>query len=404
MTRFKFSTRRPLFAVFALVVFFLLPSGEKSARACTTALFRSEATHDGAPLLWKNRDTDVLSNKVIFVAGRPLGYLGLVNAENTSGDQIWAGVNAAGLAIFNSASYNLTDPSSEAKDREGFIMADILRSCRAIADVETYFASHMGKHLGSEANFAVMDATGRVVLLEVDNHFLKKFDVADQSGKYLVNTNFSRSGAAGKGAGYLRFDRASALLAAVTPGDVSPMFIFNHLARDFGHQLIFSPTPKQLEERSGKEPWWISTVDTIDRADTASAVVIQGRREGDPSSRATFWVTLGEPLASIAVPLWVEAKTTPALLREGKDAPLYLASLRVRKLFRPFTESDKENYIDLARLINHEATGTLAPLLEAQNKIFAATADFLRTNPTDDQLAPFAEKMAELAFSALNNI
>jgi hypothetical protein len=249
-----------------------------------------------------------------------------------------------------------------------------------------------------------MDGEGNVILLEANNHAYSKIDVATAPGGYLVNTNFSRSGTPQKGAGYLRFERVTVLLQQVPTHEVSPMMVFGRLARDFVHPLLATPSLPELAHLSVAAPLWSPTADTIDRANTSAAVVIQGKQPSDPSSRAIFWVTLGEPLATVAIPLWVEAGSTPAIMHEGKDAPLYLEAQRIQKMYRPFSESDKRNYINLTRLANREATGTYAPLAAAQNEIFAATEDFLNQNPSDAQLAPFQEKMAALALAALRAI
>ena len=66
--------------LYLLAVWLAQPS---TLLACSTAVFGPAA--DGAPLLWKNRDMDVLSNKIVFVLEKPFSYLGLVNAEETSG-------------------------------------------------------------------------------------------------------------------------------------------------------------------------------------------------------------------------------------------------------------------------------------------------------------------------------
>ena len=104
-------TARILFCL--LVLWLAQPS---TLRACSTAVFGPAATADGAPLLWKNRDTDVLSNKVVFVPEKPFSYLGLVNAEETSGRSVYAGLNAEGFAIFNSVAYQ---PARTAHGDEG---------------------------------------------------------------------------------------------------------------------------------------------------------------------------------------------------------------------------------------------------------------------------------------------
>ena len=76
------------------------------------------ATSAGGPLLWKNRDTGTLSNKVILVTEQPYSFLALVDADDTAGRAAWAGVNAAGFAIANSASYNLPQPRPRRASRK----------------------------------------------------------------------------------------------------------------------------------------------------------------------------------------------------------------------------------------------------------------------------------------------
>ncbi|MCW8983804.1 MAG: hypothetical protein OQK55_00560, partial [Thermoanaerobaculales bacterium] len=50
-----------------MVVVWMVGGGAPAAGACTTAVVASEASTTGTPILWKNRDTPVLSNKVVFV-------------------------------------------------------------------------------------------------------------------------------------------------------------------------------------------------------------------------------------------------------------------------------------------------------------------------------------------------
>ena len=88
-----------------------------AGHACTTAVISPGASAPGRPLLWKNRDTDFLNNKVIFVNESPFSYLALVNAEDRSGRWVYAGLNSAGFAIFNSVAYNL--PENKRRD-EGY--------------------------------------------------------------------------------------------------------------------------------------------------------------------------------------------------------------------------------------------------------------------------------------------
>jgi len=372
--------------------------------ACTTAVISPGASSQGRPMLWKNRDTDSLNNKVIFVSESPYSYLALVNAEDRSGRWAYAGLNSAGFAIFNSVAYNLPENSGEMKDLEGAIMADALRKCASVADFEKYIQENLGPSLGSWANFGVLDAGGEAALFEVSNHAFKKYSAAEPSEKYIVNSNFARSGEAGSGAGYLRFERASQLFRQVPAGQISHRQILGQFSRDTGHALVQQPAFPQFKPLSGKKQFWVATRDTIDRESTSAAVVVCGRLPGQENSPATLWVMLGEPLFTIAVPLWVEAGAAAAALHQGEKAALYVESRRLKKMARPFPESDRCEYLDATRLDNREGTGFLPRLLQAEKEIFDLTADFLKLSHTGAELAAFQEQMAEKALAALRSV
>ena len=371
------------------------------ARGCTTAVISPGAAADGRPLLWKNRDTDFLNNRVLFVSESPHSYLALVNAEDRSGRWVYAGLNSAGFAIFNSVAYNLPDASGEMKDLEGMIMADALRRCASVDDFESFLKESLGPSLGSLANFGVLDARGGAALFEVSNHAYKKFLAADFPEKYMINTNFARSGEEAAGAGYLRFERASRLFRALPTAGISHRQILGRVSRDTGHVLVAQPTFAQFRDFSAKNRGWLASRDTIDRDSTSAAVVIHGRQPGAANSLATLWVQLGEPLFSIAVPLWVEAGTVPAALGTGSKAPLLAESQRLKKLARPYAETDRREYLEFTRLDNREGGGFLPGLLKTENEILGLTGDFLKTPHSPQELVAFQEQMAAKALAAL---
>ncbi|TFG80056.1 MAG: hypothetical protein E4H23_03880 [Chrysiogenales bacterium] len=390
----------PVLAIFlALLSTLSLPD-----HACTTAVISPGASSSHRPLLWKNRDTDFLNNKVIFVNESPFSYLALVNAEDRSGRWAYAGLNSAGFAIFNSVAYNLPESSGEMKDMEGTIMADALRICSSVADFEKYIQENLGPSLGSLANFGVLDAQGDAALFEVSNRAFKKYTAADFPEKYIINTNFARSGEAGTGAGYLRFERASQLFGQIPPGQISPYLILGRISRDTGHALVQQPVYSQFKAFSAKKPFWIATRDTIDRESTSAAVVVCGRKPDQKNSLATLWVMLGEPLFTIAIPMWVEAGASAIPLAQGDKAALYLESKRLKKTARPHPESDRREYLEATRLDNLEGTGFLPGLLETEKKIFASTEEFLKFPHTPAELAAFQEQMAEKALAALRAV
>jgi len=396
------------FKVLALVLLLFVPivtqrAAEKQ-EGCTTAIIHGEAAAEGGPILWKNRDTNFLSNKVIYVNEMPYSYIGLVNEKETSGRWVYAGLNSEGFGIMNSVAYNLPKESGEMVDLEGQIMADALRTCRSIDDFENYIRENLGETLGSWANYGVIDGQGNAVIFEVYNHGLKKYDASDTPGKYLINTNFSRSGEEGKGTGYLRFDRASFLFKQLPTGKISHQDIFQGISRDFGHMLLDQPTLGDLKNLSVNKPVWVLSRDTINRTNTSAAVIICGKKPGDKDSIATFWVLLGEPVTSIAVPVWTEAKESPPPLYEGETAPICKEALRIKKIIRPYPQPDKETYMQVTLLDNKENTGFLPLILKTEKEIFQDTAQFLKSKHTAGEFAEFQDKMARKALEVLKSI
>lgn len=396
--------KRIVTALFLLLMVALALPAPARREGCTTAVIGAAASVDGRPILWKNRDTDFLSNKVIFVDEKPFSYVGLVNAKETSGRMVYAGLNSEGFAIMNSVAYNLpkTKPG-EMKDLEGIIMADALRTCRSADDFELYIKKNLGPGLGSWANFGVIDAAGHGVIFEVHNHGCKRYDAGDVPGKYLVNANFARSGTEDKGAGYLRFDRTSQLFKEI-PGKISSDYILQYITRDLGHTLLDQPTIKDLKAFSIEKPVWLLSRDTVNRTSTSAAVVVSGKKPGDKDSVATFWVILGEPVTSIAVPVWVEAGETPLLLRQGETAPLCRESLRIKRIIRPLTGGNRDQYIELTRLDNREGKGFLPLVLTTEKEILAGSARFLETNHTREEFAAFQDQMAQKALQTLKKV
>ena len=371
---------------------------------CSTVVVSGLATPDGRPLLWKNRDTDQLSNRAIFVTDRPYSYLALVDAEDSSGMMVWAGLNSAGFAIANSVAYNLPRRSGEYADLEGIIMAAALRTCATIDDFETFVKCRLGPTLGSQANFCVIDAHGGSSIIETHNHGYKRIDAQEFPEKYIINTNYSRSGTPDQGAGYLRFDRETELFKAAPGKKITHEYILQFVARDLGHSLLVNPPRGEWKNFSPETPRWVHANHTINRVSTASAVVIQGVENGSDPGKAIMWLILGEPVCSIAVPLWVSAGSPPASLWQGEHASISREALRLKDILRPLKGRERKEYLDLTRLDNSAGTGWLPTFLESERTIFRETANLLQGNPLTQQLADFEKNTGNRILSTLKQV
>jgi hypothetical protein len=396
--------RRNTAVVLVLVVCSWLATTDGEAEECSTAVISGAASVDGRPILWKNRDTDHLSNKVVFVRETPYSYLGVVDADDASGRRVYVGLNAAGFAIMNTVAYNLPKKMDEAEDLEGTIMADALRLCKTADDFENYIKKNTGRALGSQANFGVIDAAGGAAVFEVHNNGYRRLDADSFPGKYILITNFSRSGEADKGRGYVRFDRLTELFQADEDRKYSFAQILLTFARDMRNPYLSLLEPSKRANLPADKPYYCYTQQTINRGSTAAAVVIHGVTRGQESNGATLWVILGEPVCGIAVPLWVEAGEAPPELSSGDAAPINQESMRLKSMLRPFKDDERVEYADLAKLENKAGTGWLSVLIAEERDIIDRTGAFLATNPDTSAKAQFQKQIAAEVLETLKGI
>jgi hypothetical protein len=375
-----------------------------SADECSTAVIGGAASVDGRPILWKNRDTDHLRNKVVFVDESPCSYLGVVDADDASGRRVYVGLNAAGFAIMNTVAYNLPMKPDEAADQEGAIMADALRLCRTADDFEEYLKENTGRELGSRANFGVIDAVGGAAVFEVHNNGYDRIDAADTPGKHVLVTNFSRSGEADEGRGYVRFERLTELFRDDGDGKYAFDQVLGTFARDMRNPYVPGLDRATWSKLPADKPSYLYTQQTIDRGSTASAIVIHGVAAGGAARDATMWVILGEPVCGIAVPLWVEAGEVPPELGGSGPAPINEESMRLKGLLRPFKDPERVEYADVSKLANRSGTGWLDILVRTEDGILERTKQFLAANPGAPDKARFQRQIAAEVLETLKGI
>ena len=278
--------------------------------ACTSVIVSSRATANGRPLMFKNRDTGELNNRIEYFKGKKFDFIGLVNSPSEGGE-VWTGTNEAGFSIMNTASYNIKDddvPDSQ-MDREGIIMYEALGVCRTVEDFRKFLEDHE-KPLGVETNFGVIDAEGGAAYFEVNNHKYVMYDVNDPSVApegYRVVTNFSESGRYEEYSGWERYLTASDAMKTV-PRDAEGKitadhnFIFNSFSRSYKHTLLGIDYD---DESNIPESGVAVDQDFIPRKMTSAAIVVEGVKAGENPLHTVMWTVLGYPVCTIAVPLLV---------------------------------------------------------------------------------------------------
>ena len=276
-----------------------------TCRACTSIIISGKATADGRPVMFKNRDTDCLDNRVERYQGKNYAFIGLVNAPRKTGE-VWAGINEAGFCIMNTASYNIKDDNVPDKqmDKEGALMFDALGECATVDDFRR-FLENRRKPMGVEANFGVIDAQGGAFYFEVNNQRFWEYDVNLEPAGFRVVTNFSFAGRPEDNQGEERYKTATSImndyLCAHTLGqyDIKHGFLMNHFSRSYRHAVL--GTPDDFCPASGI----IVDQDFIPRRITSAAVTIEGVRPGENPAKTVMWTALGYPATSPAIPLLV---------------------------------------------------------------------------------------------------
>lgn len=317
------------------------------ARGCTSAIVHGSRTATGRTLMWKHRDTGTEHNFVerIPATDSTLAFVALFNGGDSLLLEAWTGINEAGFAIMNTASYNLAPDTAEIKDREGIVMRKALETCHTMAEFEQLLAS-LPRPMGVQANFGVIDASGDGAYYETDDVGFKKFSLSDSEDGYLIRTNFSESGNSTDGMGYIRYNTACELLQPYRAGEkaISPEIFTEGLSRSFHHSLL------GVDFMEGNDHWVVDQ-DFIPRHSSAASIVIEGVKEGEAPTLTVMWTALGYPPAAVAVPITVGS--VPEEVRPvSKDwhAPACDRALQLKSLIFPIKRGSGQRYIDMEAL------------------------------------------------------
>lgn len=313
------------------------------AGACTSMIVSARASASGRPLLWKHRDSSGDMNFVEHTAATDSthAFSALYNGGDSLLLDAWAGVNDAGFAIMNTASYNLAPDTAALRDREGAVMAMALRGCATVADFEHLLAT-LPRPMGVQANFGVIDSRGGAAYFETHDHGYTRFDADSTATGVLIRSNYSYSGMPDAGMGYIRHENAEYLAAeAIRSGQVTPELLTEGLSRSFYHSLLGSDCAADTTVR------WVVDQDFIPRRSSVASVVVEG---GAPDE-AVMWTIIGYPPCGHVVPATathVPDELRPTLPGFTSRAAVENAAL-MRRAF-PIVRGSGQRYIDMRAL------------------------------------------------------
>ncbi|MGQ9678503.1 MAG: carcinine hydrolase/isopenicillin-N N-acyltransferase family protein [bacterium] len=367
------------------------------ASACTIGVFTSEVMQEGRPVLWKNRDVTNRDQEMKFLRGRRFRFVANVYAGETL--DVWAGINEAGFAIMNSNSYNLTDNIASADD--GNTMRLALGICATVEDFARLLDSLNLIGRETPANFGVFDATGAVAIFEAGYTSYTRCDANLDSLRFLLRANYSMSGGPSRLLGKNRYERALQLCrSAYYENRLEIPFIIQTLSRDLG-QVAFDPYPLPFLGRFGTLPFgYLPTDTTICRSQTRSVEIMVGPAAGENPYTGMVWVLLGQPIATLPIPIWVAAETVPYYLDGAITSPICDESQKLVAYLHPLPEHPKAvNTFRLTRWLEF-----IAPVESAIFDLVSQYETNWRPNSPDrDEARTLTDSICRLVLTTYNN-
>lgn len=349
------------------------------SQGCTSAIIGAELNPSGRPILWKHRDTSTIDNKVEYVAAKNggMGYVALFNAADKDLREAWMGMNDAGFAVMNTASYNIKDDKVPARkmDKEGILMTKALRTCRTVDDFARLLDDYP-RPMGVEANFGVIDATGAGAFFETNNHSYRRFDLAEAPGHMLVRTNYSHSGRKNEGYGFVREANAECLLQPYADERaITPEVLTEVISRSFYHDL------NKRDYAYGPDRWVVDQ-DFIPRYKSTATVAIEGCKPQKDAAVVTpdfvadqyiMWTGMGYPPVSEIKAV----RNRPDGVDEGLRGVLAGGHCRLgdeakarRDRVFGIHKGNGDKYIDMPLLYNLEGTGYVQQLREINHDTY----------------------------------
>ena len=340
-----------------------------TALACTSAIVSGKLTAHGRPLMWKNRDTGDQNNRLELHKAHDgkLQFVALFDSNDPADTAAWLGMNERGFAIMNTASYNLNgDCTGINMDQEGVVMRRALESCTTVNDFEQLLTD-LPKPLGVEANFGVLDANGDAAYFETGNFSWTKFDLKDEPTGILTRTNYSYSGKAYEGYGYIREENACHLLAPhIAAHDITPATFTEELSRTFYHSVLGKDFTTSGDE-------YLVDQDFIPRRISTASVVFEGIDPGENPLLTTMWISLGYPPCAETTAVWVTDDGVPDELKGDPVTHRSIQCDNVKKRKKEVFDvkgGNGKHYIHLKKLYNPDGTGIAQQMIEKNKQAY----------------------------------
>lgn len=375
---------------------------------CTTGIASIYATHDGRPLLWKNRDLGGgLDQEYHYIDDGRIPFISQAYASPNRRGEHYGGINAVGFAVENSNSYNLThDVYIAGGDDDGWIMHLALATCRTVDDFQRILDSTNTPGRTLNSNYGAFDAFGGAAMFECSARRYERIDAVDYPHGFVVRSNYSIVGQNVDERqidwGPNRHDRAQQTFkSGVLAGELSVKYIFQTVTRDL-RTLGMTDSEYSVPYYGyvDNNPYGcIPNGESVCRSTTRSVMVAQGVRPNEDPRDGILWSMNGSQLSTVALPLWVRAGSVPQEFDGALSSVICDRSLQIRDYIYGGRAS-----VNTFLLRNEEGTGFWDWAYPLEDWIFAKTEKFLNSPDFSyDKLELFQNQLAKAVYDSLKN-
>ncbi len=384
--------------------FFSSPGEEelwKNMNECTTGLASGNATPDGRPLLWKNRDVGNANQEFHYYDDGRIPFISITYRSET--DEYYGGVNAEGFALENSNSYNLAggpyrNGFVNGGDDDGKIHTMALSTCRTVDDFEHFLDSTNTDGRTLNSNYGAIDAFGDAAMFEAAGYSYTRCDAIDAPGGFLIRSNYSYSGNGLNNRpdfwGPHRHDSSyERFREAVSKNELTPLYVFQHVIRNVSVAGV-DPYPLPYDGFFEDYPYGcLPNGEAVCRNSTRAIVVVQGVRAGGRPDDAILWAFGGSQLTTVATPLWVRAGSVPEEFDGANGGRI--CERGVELLSWVYTNGNGPQSVDTWKLTNPEGTGLWDYTLPLEQWAYNKTQQFVHSPQFSyDRLETFQNQMA----------
>ena len=281
-----------------LVISALLLIGNR-ATACTSAIVTAQRSSEGAPLLWKHRDSKNRATCVRYYDNGKYAYTAITDSKDGS-RSAYAGINETGFGIINTATKNLpcsTEEECKACTRKevgwGAMWHYALRNCATVDEFEEFLRKTKRRHKFG-TNFAVADGTGAVAYFEIGDLYYHRYDTTDRKEGFDVRSNFSFAGIEKKrGVSARRYDVVMKEMST-HEGNFTPQQFYTY-SRSY-NSCAYGDILANDDE-------YVCSNHAVPRVATTGVFVLVC-----DAKCPRMLVTIGHSVPGIAVPIYVQAK------------------------------------------------------------------------------------------------